>query len=128
MKKDIKFFLCKHCGNIITLINESGAPVSCCGDKMTLLTANTVDASGEKHLPVVTVSGNNILVEVGSIEHPMVEEHYIQWICLETNKGFQIKYLAPNEKPSAVFEVTAEEPVAVYEYCNLHGLWKTEIQ
>ena len=127
MKKEIKFFICKHCGNIVTLVQDSGAPISCCGEHMTLLAPNTVDASGEKHVPAVTVDGNKVAVVIGSVEHPMVEEHYIQWICLETDKGFQIKYLEPNTKPAADFEVVDEKPVAVYEYCNLHGLWKTDL-
>lgn len=127
MKKEPKFFICKHCGNLVTLINESGAPLSCCGDTMTQIVPNTVDAATEKHVPVVTVNGNSITVEVGSVEHPMVPEHFIQWIYLETDKGLQVKYLNPDEKPKASFEVIDEKPVAAYEYCNLHGLWKTNI-
>ncbi|HKM03249.1 MAG TPA: desulfoferrodoxin family protein [Lachnospiraceae bacterium] len=127
MKKEPKFYVCKHCGNIVTFVFESGAPLSCCGDLMNQITPNTVDAATEKHVPVVTVEGNTVSVVVGSVEHPMVPEHFIQWIYLETEKGFQMKYLAPGEKPSAVFELNGEAPVAAYEYCNLHGLWKTEI-
>lgn len=125
MKKDLKFFICEKCGNIITLINESGAPVSCCGQNMTLLVANTVDAAVEKHVPVADVSNNTITVNVGSVEHPMVEEHFIQWIYLETEKGGQIKYLSPNDKPKATFDINDDKAIATYEYCNLHGLWKT---
>jgi superoxide reductase len=127
MKKEPKFFICKHCGNVVTLIHESGAPLSCCGEKMTQIVPNTVDAVVEKHVPDVTVDGDKISVVVGSVEHPMVPEHFIQWICLETDKGTQIKYLTPEDKPKAVFKVEDETPVAVYEYCNLHGLWKKEI-
>lgn len=127
MKKEPKFFICKHCGNVVTLIHESGAPLSCCGEKMTQIVPNTVDAVVEKHVPAVTVDGDKISVVVGSVEHPMVPEHFIQWICLETDKGTQIKYLTPDDKPKAVFKVEDETPVAVYEYCNLHGLWKKEI-
>lgn len=127
MKKEPKFFICKHCGNIVTLLNESGAPLSCCGDTMTQIAPNTVDAATEKHVPVVTVSGNTVSVAVGSVEHPMVPEHFIQWIYLETDKGFQIKYLTPEDKPKATFELIDEKPVAAYEYCNLHGLWKSNI-
>jgi superoxide reductase len=127
MKKEPKFFICKHCGNVVTLIHESGAPLSCCGEKMTQIVPNTVDAVVEKHVPAVTVDGDKISVVVGSVEHPMVPEHFIQWICLETDKGTQIKYLTPEDKPKAVFKVEDETPVAVYEYCNLHGLWKKEI-
>jgi superoxide reductase len=127
MKKEPKFFVCKHCGNVITFIHESGAPVTCCGELMTEIVPNTVEAVTEKHFPVVTVDGNTVSVAVGSVEHPMVPEHFIQWIYLETDKGFQIKYLTPEDKPKAVFVLSDEKPVAAYEYCNLHGLWKTEI-
>lgn len=127
MKKEPKFYICKHCGNIVTFMNESGAPLTCCGDKMTQILPNTVDAATEKHVPVVTVTGDKITVEVGSVEHPMVPEHFIQWICLETDKGIQIKYLTPENKPKAVFSLNEEKLVAVYEYCNLHGLWKKEV-
>lgn len=125
--KELKFFICKHCGNVVTFIHESGAPLSCCGEQMTQITPNTVDAVVEKHVPAVTVDGETISAVVGSVEHPMVPEHFIQWICLETNQGTHIKYLAPGEKPKAVFKVVDETPIAVYEYCNLHGLWKSEL-
>lgn len=127
MKKEPKFFICKHCGNIVTFINESGAPLTCCGDLMTEIKPNTVDAAVEKHVPVVLVDENTVTVEVGSVEHPMVSEHFIQWIYLETDKGFQIKYLEPSEKPKAVFTLNGEQLIAAYEYCNLHGLWKKEV-
>lgn len=127
MKKDVKFFVCKHCGNIAYLVNESGAPLSCCGDEMTQIVANTTDAAVEKHVPDVTeLEGNSILVKVGSVEHPMVEEHFIQWIVVATDNSIQIKYLLPGEKPEAVFTVNTSEPYKVYEYCNLHGLWLFE--
>ncbi len=127
MRKTPKFFKCKHCGNIVTLLIESGAPLSCCGEEMTEITPNTVDAAKEKHVPVVEVSGKTVTVEVGSVEHPMTAEHYIQWIYLETDEGLQVKYLTPGNKPKAVFELHDEKPVAAYEYCNLHGLWKADI-
>lgn len=127
MKKEPKFFICKHCGNIVTFINESGAPLTCCGDLMTEIKPNTVDAAVEKHVPVVLVDENTVTVEVGSVEHPMVSEHFIQWIYLETDKGFQIKYFEPSEKPKAVFTLNGEQLIAAYEYCNLHGLWKKEV-
>lgn len=124
---ETKFFVCKHCGNLIGMIENSGVPVVCCGEKMTELVANTVDASVEKHTPVVTVNGDKIEVVVGSVEHPMLEEHFIKWIYVETKKGGQRKSLKPGEAPKAAFVVTDDEPVAVYAYCNLHGLWKTVI-
>ncbi|MGE4213952.1 MAG: desulfoferrodoxin family protein [Anaerotignaceae bacterium] len=124
---ETKFFVCKHCGNLIGMIENSGVPIVCCGEKMTELVANTVDASLEKHTPVVSVNGDKVEVVVGSVEHPMLEEHFIKWIYLETKKGGQRKSLKPGEAPKAAFVVTDDEPVAVYAYCNLHGLWKTVI-
>lgn len=121
----MKFKICKHCGNIITMIKDSRVPVMCCGEKMVELEAGTTDASLEKHVPVYNKEDNKVYVSVGSVDHPMVEEHYIEWIVLETNKGIQKKDLKPNEKPQAVFMVLDDEEVLnVYEYCNLHGLWK----
>lgn len=127
MKQDLKFYVCKHCGNVITYVHNAGPVVVCCGEDMTEIKANTVDASAEKHVPVVTVDGNTVTVAVGSVEHPMTAEHFIQWIYLETEKGVQMKYLTPDSKPVAVFEVKDDKAVAAYEYCNLHGLWKTVI-
>ncbi|WP_180272657.1 desulfoferrodoxin family protein [Konateibacter massiliensis] len=127
MKKEPRFYVCKHCGNLVTFIDESGAPLVCCGDKMTEIVPNTVDAATEKHVPVINVDDDIVTVEVGSVEHPMTPEHSIQWIYLETDKGFQMKYLTPDDKPKAAFTLNGEEAVAAYEYCNLHGLWKKEI-
>ncbi|HCT64129.1 MAG TPA: desulfoferrodoxin [Lachnospiraceae bacterium] len=124
---ETKFFVCKHCGNLIGMIENSGVPIVCCGEKMTELVANTVDASLEKHTPVVNVNGDKVEVTVGSVEHPMLDEHFIKWIYLETKKGGQRKSLKPGEAPKATFAVADDEPVAVYAYCNLHGLWKTVI-
>lgn len=122
-----KFYICEHCKNLITFINASGVPVVCCGQNMTELVPNTVDAAVEKHVPVVKVEGTKITVSVGEVAHPMTAEHYIQWIALETKSGVQIKKLTPSDKPEAVFAVADDEPVAAYAYCNLHGLWKKEI-
>lgn len=121
---ELKFFVCEHCGNIVTFVENKGVPVMCCGQKMTEITANTTDAAQEKHVPVVTKDGGEVKVSVGSVEHPMSEEHSIEWICVKTKKGSQIKYLQPTEKPEAVFAVVDDEVEAVYAYCNLHGLWK----
>jgi superoxide reductase len=125
--KDNKFFICEHCGNIIGMIKNSGVPVVCCGQKMTELKAGVVEASREKHIPVVTVEGNVVKATVGAVEHPMSEEHSIEWVYLETDRGVQRKRLAPGEAPTAEFHLGDEKPVAVYAYCNLHGLWKVEI-
>lgn len=120
----MKFLRCNHCGNIVTYIDEKACIPSCCGEQMEVLAPNTTDAANEKHVPVCNVEGNVVNVVVGSVEHPMLEEHSIQWIAVETNKGAQIKYLKPGEKPAAQFVLAeGEEVVHVYEYCNLHGLW-----
>jgi len=123
-----KFFICKHCGNLLGLIEDKGIPVSCCGQEMAELVPNTFEASNEKHLPEATISGNSMSVKVGSVPHPMVDEHYIQFIFVETKHGGQCKRLKPGDSPNAEFSFVDDKPVAVYEYCNLHGLWKTEIE
>ena len=121
----MKFYVCEHCGNLVTFLHASGVPVICCGQPMTELVPGTVDAAHEKHVPVVETNGKVVTVKVGSVEHPMVAEHFIQWVALETNQGSQIKYLKPDTKPVVTFELAeGEEVVNVYEYCNLHGLWK----
>jgi superoxide reductase len=123
-----KFFVCKHCGNLVGMIRNAGVPIVCCGEPMNELVANTVEASVEKHIPVVKIDGNKVNAKVGSVEHPMVEEHYIEWLYLQTDKGGHRKNLAPGETPEVSFAITEDEkPVAVFAYCNLHGLWKTEI-
>ncbi|MBQ6600862.1 MAG: desulfoferrodoxin [Clostridia bacterium] len=125
--KETKFFICEHCGNIVGVIHDAGVPMMCCGQKMTQLVPGTVEASVEKHLPVVTLNGDKVKVEIGSVAHPMAEEHSILWVYLQTDKGGQRKNLAVGEAPSVEFALCNEKPVAVYAYCNLHGLWKTEI-
>jgi superoxide reductase len=124
-KEQQKFYICKHCANIIGLINNAGVPLVCCGEKMTELVPNTSDGAVEKHVPVVKVDGNLVTVEIGSVPHPMTEAHYISWVYIQTEKGGQRKNLAPNDKPSAVFALTDDDKLEmVFAYCNLHGLWK----
>ena len=122
-----KFYICEHCGNIIGVIHNAGVPMMCCGQKMTKLEAGVVEASHEKHIPVVTVEGNTVRVNVGSVTHPMSEEHHIAWIYLQTNRGGQRKCLDVTGAPEVTFALADETPVAVYAYCNLHGLWKTDL-
>ena len=122
-----KFYICEHCGNIIGMINDSGVNVVCCGQKMSALVPGTVEASHEKHIPVVEVDGKNVKVTVGSVTHPMAEEHSILWVYLQTDKGGQRKCLEVGKAPVVTFALNDEKPVAVYAYCNLHGLWKSEI-
>ena len=121
------FYKCDECGNFITFLGEKAATPVCCGQPMKEVVANTTDAAKEKHVPVVKVEGNKVTARVGSVDHPMEEKHYITFIILETNQGYQKKDLHPGEEPCAVFALAeGEKPVAVYEYCNLHGLWKAE--
>lgn len=123
----LKFYKCMTCGNVTVKAVDSGVPVVCCGQPMTELAANKEDAAVEKHVPAVTVDGNKIEVQVGDTIHPMLEEHYIQFICLETENGFQVKQLKPEDEPKAVFCACDGKPLAVYELCNLHGLWVKEL-
>ena len=128
MKSTQKFLICKHCGNIVGMIEDKSAPLTCCGEKMTELAPNTVEASVEKHLPVVTVSGNSITVQIGSVPHPMTEEHHIAFVYVETERGGQRKSFKIGEEPKLTFSFSDDKPVAAYAYCNLHGFWKTEIE
>lgn len=122
---EMKFYVCSHCGNIIAYAKNSGVPVVCCGETMKELVPNTTDAATEKHVPQWSQEGNLVTVEVGSVAHPMLEEHYIEWIGLQTEQGNQRKALKPGEAPKAVFALAEGDKVeAVYAYCNLHGLWK----
>ena len=123
-----KFYICKHCGNLVGFIDGKGAPMTCCGEKMSELVPNTVEASAEKHIPAVTVSGDSITVQVGSVMHPMEEAHHITFVYVETKHGGQRKALKVGDEPKVSFSFTGDKPVAVYAYCNLHGLWKTEVK
>ena len=124
----IKFYKCLHCGNVIIKLVDSTVPVVCCGEKMTELVPNTSDGAGEKHVPVINVNGNVVDVTISTVQHPSVPEHFIQFIVLETSYGFQIKNLSAGDTPKASFVIKEDEKVvAAYEYCNLHGLWKSEL-
>ena len=127
MANNNKFYICEKCGNIIEMVNASGVTPHCCGQKMSVLEAGVVEASREKHIPEVLVNGNEVRVVVGSVLHPMAEEHSILWVYLETDKGGQRKNLEVGSAPEVSFLLKDEKPVAVYAYCNLHGLWKKEI-
>lgn len=123
----MKFYRCEHCGNIIAMVEESGVPVVCCGDNMKEIVANTTDGVSEKHVPVYEIKGNMVHVKIGETEHPMQDEHYIQWIAVETTSGNQRKCLKPGDKPEVCFALCeGDEIIAIYEYCNLHGLWVAE--
>ncbi len=121
----MRFFVCETCGNFVEMIKDGGVPMMCCGKAMKELIPGTSDGAVEKHVPVCSVDGNKVTVTVGSVEHPMADVHYIEWIALETAKGAQRKVLNPGDKPCAEFTLTDDvSDVAVYAYCNLHGLWK----
>lgn len=127
-KEQQKFYICKHCGNIIGYVHNAGVPVVCCGEKMTELVPNTTDASTEKHVPVITVSGSTVKIEIGSVPHPMTEEHHISWVYIQTENGGQRKNLNVNFSPVVEFKLTDDDKLlAAFAYCNLHGLWKAEI-
>ena len=122
---DQKFYICEHCGNIIAKVKDAGVPVMCCGQKMTEIVPGTTDAAVEKHVPSYVVEGNKVIVNVGEVEHPMIEEHFIEWVSLQTKQGNQRKVLKPGEAPKVCFAICEDDEVeAVYAYCNLHGLWK----
>lgn len=128
MMSDVKFFICEHCGNLVGKIHDAGVPLVCCGQKMKELVPGTVEASAEKHIPVVSVEGSTVHVTVGAVEHPMTQEHLIQWVYLKTSGGGQRKHLAPGAAPAVSFALTEDDkPLAVYAYCNLHGLWMAEL-
>ncbi len=123
---ETKFYICEKCGNLVGAIHESGVPMKCCGQNMTRIEAGVVEASREKHIPVASVEGDKVVVTVGSVAHPMVPEHSIEWVYLQTDKGGQRKCLSVGNEPTVTFALCDEKPVAVYAYCNLHGLWKSE--
>ena len=124
---DTKFYVCPVCGQVVEKVTDKGIPVVCCGKPMEELKANTTDASQEKHVPVVTVDGNKVNVTVGSVAHPMEAEHYIEWIYVQTENGGLRKTLNPGDAPEAEFCLGGDKAVAVYAYCNLHGLWKADV-
>lgn len=125
--KHTKFYICPHCGNVAVMIHDSGITPVCCGQKMSELIPGTVEASKEKHIPAVTVEGNTVTVNVGSVDHPMQDVHYIEWVQLVTENGSQRKHMKPGQAPKVTFDLGGEKPLAVYAYCNLHGLWMTEL-
>lgn len=122
---ELKFYLCKHCGNVVVKAVDKKPPISCCGEKMVELIPGSVDASQEKHVPAVTVKCKKVTVNVGEVLHPMTPEHYINFVAVETTNGVHVKNFTPEDAPEAVFSLAdGEKLVNVYAYCNLHGLWK----
>lgn len=122
--KKLVIFRCQHCGNICIKLIDSGVPVFCCGEPMQALIPNTNDGAMEKHVPVILENENSVKITVGSNLHPMTDEHYIQFIILQTNLGYYVKHLSPNTEPIVEFCLTQNEtPICAYSYCNLHSLW-----
>ena len=122
----MKFYKCEICGKIVAMVKETPVDTMCCGQAMRELVPGTTDGATEKHVPVYALEGNTVKVKVGSVEHPMTDAHHIEWIAIETENGNQRKELKPGDKPEATFALVPRDKVkSVYEYCNLHGLWKT---
>ena len=120
-----KFLICEHCGNMVAAIKTDGCPIMCCGKEMKVLEPGTSDGAHEKHVPVWKTEGSLVHVTVGAVEHPMLDAHYIEWVSLQTKFGNQRKALKPGDAPKVCFALCeGDEVVAVYAYCNLHGLWK----
>jgi len=122
--KNATFYFCKKCGNVAALLVDKTGELTCCGEKMQELAPNTVEASHEKHVPVVEKNGNRIKVKIGSVAHPMTEEHLIDFVYLATDRGGQHVMLGPNDPAEAEFSVEGSKPTEAYAYCNLHGMWK----
>jgi superoxide reductase len=121
----IRYYRCAKCGQIIEIVKGTGVPVVCCGEVMQEIVPGTTDASLEKHVPVYEVKDGKVFVAVGSVEHPMLPEHYIEWISVQTKYGYQRRELKPGEEPKACFSICeGDEVEAVFAYCNLHSLWK----
>ena len=118
---NIHFYRCDSCGIIAVAFGEHPLP------QLKELVPNTVDASGEKHLPVVKVEGDKLIARIGSVDHPMVPEHFIEWVYVQTENGGQRRAFKPGDAPSATFCLGDDKAIAVYAYCNLHGLWMTEV-
>ena len=121
----MKFYQCSICGQIVAIVKETGVPLICCGQEMEEMIPGSTDASMEKHVPVIEVIGDQVLVSVGSDPHPMLPSHYIEWVSLQTKLGNQRKILKPGMEPKVCFSICeGDEVEAVYAYCNLHSLWK----
>ena len=124
---EMKFYRCSHCGQIIAIVKETGVPVICCGEPMVEIIPGEVDAAKEKHVPIYVKEGSKVTVSVGDVAHPMQDDHYIQWISIQTKAGNQRKALKPGDMPKTEFLIDESDEIeAVYAYCNLHGLWKNQ--
>jgi superoxide reductase len=125
---EMKFYKCNQCEGVLATVAAPGISVTCCGEEMVELVPNTVDAAVEKHVPVIEIKGHVVTVKVGSVPHPMLPEHYIQFITLKTKEGFQLKELKPGDKPEATFALAdGDKVISSQELCNIHGLWEKKI-
>ena len=125
--KRATFYRCATCGNIVIKAYDGGGEISCCGQPMEVLQPNTTDAATEKHVPVVSLEGDTLTAQVGSVTHPMDEDHFIQWIYVVTEEGVIARCLKPGEAPVATVNLEGQKPLYVFEYCNKHGLWMSEV-
>ena len=126
MSKNVRFYKCEKCGNVIGLIHGNEENIKCCGEEMKLLQANTTDAANEKHVPVYERDGDEIIVKVGEVEHPMEEDHYIMWIAqVSDNRTTRIR-LHPGESTETRFPYIPDS--TLFAYCNKHNLWKKEVE
>ena len=126
MAKFQKIYKCERCGNIVDVLHEGPGALVCCGVEMVLMEENSVDAANEKHVPIIEKTDNGIIVKVGEVDHPMADEHYIEWIEVINGDYSQKKFLKPGDKPQAEFFVPFNENLVARSYCNLHGLWKSK--
>ena len=122
-----KFFYCRHCGNLVEMIHSAGVPMVCCGEKMDPLPLNDPKASAEKHLPVASLKDGILHVKIGMVPHPMETEHYIRWVYVQTKTRSFRRDLLPGQPPETEVWVGDDRPLAVYAYCNIHGLWMTAL-
>ncbi len=122
---ETNFFICESCKSIVRVISDSGTPMTHCNEKMIPLEPRTTREGAEKHLPVVKVNADSVKIEIGAVTHPMTEDHHIEWIYLQTDKGAHTRYLKTDDRPEAHFCLTDEKPIAAFAYCNIHGLCKT---
>lgn len=127
MTENLQVYKCMVCGNIVEVLHTGAGKLVCCGQNMNLFTENTEDATLEKHVPAVGREDGKVVVKIGSVTHPMEEKHYIEWVELIAGNKVYRQSLAPGDEPKVVFDCVEDEGIVVREYCNLHGLWKTEI-
>lgn len=122
-----RFYICRRCGNVIGMIEGSGVPIKCCGQNMEMLESEKEEGKTETHKPVVEINGDKVKVRVGNTAHPMEQKHSISWVYLQTDRGGHRKCLEADGAPEVDFVLSDEKPMAVYAYCNLHGMWITEV-